>query len=117
MSDAKLILLPSDYVRVWISNSKWKLEPVMQEAFDLGFSEENFSVNPPVIQGLDLESRSAKAGLQDGDGITLKYGFLVDADVWPKLFTVYIKRGSEDALRKITWWPRSWHKVQSYQFV
>uniref|UniRef100_A0A093V2Y7 Peptidase M61 catalytic domain-containing protein n=1 Tax=Talaromyces marneffei PM1 TaxID=1077442 RepID=A0A093V2Y7_TALMA len=118
MSEAKPIILPSDVAKVWIPNSNWKLEPVRQEEFYLGFPEENFSAQPRVIAGLDLESRAAKVGgLQEGDQITLKYGFLVDADVWPKMFTMNVKRGNEEMPHQITWWPRSWYKVESYQFV
>lgn len=117
MSNGKQIILSPDIAGVWISNSKWKLEPVAQEEFYLGFPEENLSSESRVVNGLDLQSRAAEAGLQDGDGITLEHGFLVDADVWPKLFTMNVRRSNEETLRKITWWPRSWHTVQSYQFV
>ncbi|EED15753.1 conserved hypothetical protein [Talaromyces stipitatus ATCC 10500] len=117
MSNGKQMILSPDVAGVWISNSKWKLEPVAQEEFYLGFPEENLSSESRVINGLDLQSRAAEAGLQDGDEITLEYGFLVDADVSPKLFTMNVRRSNQETLRKITWWPRSWHTVQSYQFA
>jgi hypothetical protein len=117
MSEAKPIILPPDVAKVWISNNKWRLEPVRQEEFYLGFPEENLSAEPRVIAGLDLESRAAEAGLQEGDQITLRYGFLSDADVWPNLFTMNVKRGNDQTPHEIIWWPRSWLKVESYQFI
>ncbi|KAF3391054.1 hypothetical protein DPV78_011115 [Talaromyces pinophilus] len=117
MSEAKPIILPSDVAKVWISNSNWRLEPVKQEEFCLGFPEENLSAEPRVIAGLGLKSRAAEAGLRDGDRITLRYGFLTEADVWPKSFTMNVERGDEKTPHEITWWPRSWHKVESYQFI
>ncbi|EED24325.1 hypothetical protein TSTA_076920 [Talaromyces stipitatus ATCC 10500] len=101
MSNAKQIILPSDGAGVWISNGKWNLEPVAQEEFYLEFPEENLSSESRVIRGLDLQSRAAEAGLREGDGITWGYRFLVDEDVWPKLFTMNVRGSNEETLRKI----------------
>lgn len=115
MSDAKTIVLPPDVARTWIPGAQWTLQREDQEEFSLGFPEENLSAQPAVIWGLDPQSRAAEAGLQEGDMVTLRYSFLSDADGWNRSFTMYVRRGEEEV--KISWWPRSWHKVPSYQFV
>ncbi|KAL1981355.1 hypothetical protein VTN96DRAFT_2746 [Rasamsonia emersonii] len=115
MSDAKPIVLLPDVASTWIPDAKWTLQREDQEEFYLGFPEENLSAQPAVIRGLDPQSRAAEAGLREGDMVTSKYSFLSDADGWNRSFTMYVKRGGEEV--KISWWPRSWTKVPSYQFV
>ena len=120
MSDAKLIILPSDYLGTLIEDCKWTLERQDQEEFYLGFPEANLSTKPRIVRRLDPKSRAAEAGVREGDAVTQNFSYFFDAEGWDKSFTMTVTRskdkGSPDELVELTWWPRTWEKVESYQF-
>ena len=118
MSDAKLIVPPSDCLNTFLSDSEitWKLQREDQEEFYLGFLEACLTTSPRVVRDLDLESRAAQAGVREGDQVTQKYSYFFDVENWEKKFCMTVKRESGD-LEELSWWPRAWKKVQSYRFV
>lgn len=88
-----------------------------QEALDLGFDAS--SINNREISGLVAGSRAAQAGLEDGDEI-LKNSFVweVGNDIGRNMdMTVRRPDGKAGRLIEISYWPRSWEKVESYKFV
>jgi hypothetical protein len=81
------------------------------------------------VKGLDLESRAAKVGgVREGDQITQKFSFFSEAEKWNNSFSMTVVRrqvieneheegvAKGEELKDLTWWPRSWEKVESYQF-
>lgn len=123
MSDATPIVLPTDYWQV-VEGLHWKMIRQDQEEFCLGFSEE--SLGEKVVKELDPRSRAAGAGVQEGDAITAQYSYFFVAERWGQYFTMTVKKrleGSNDGeeglkgLKVLSWSPRSWHQVESYQAV
>lgn len=115
MSDAGTIVLPDDCLRV-LEGLEWKLVRQDQEEFCLGFPEDCLKASPAVVKGLDLESRAALAGVRNGDLITPQHSFFSAAERWGQEFRMTVKRGTEKAT-VLSWAPRSWHKVESYQLI
>lgn len=117
LSDAVQMVLPLDYLRV-VEGIHWTLAEQDQEEFCLGFSEESLKSKPAVVKDLDPESRAAQAGVKEGDLITPRYSFFSSAERWGQEFCMAVIRsdGSND-MRVLSWSPRSWHKVLSFQFV
>ncbi|RDW58754.1 hypothetical protein BP6252_13230 [Coleophoma cylindrospora] len=119
MSDAVPIILSPDCLRV-VENLNWTLQRQDQEEFYLGFPEDSLYTESPVVKELDPNSRAAAAGLQEGDRITPQHSFFVVAERWGNEFSLLVKRGSQgggrEELKTISWLPRSWEKVESYQF-
>ena len=99
-----------------------------QEQFYLGFNESSFSGQHREVRGLDPESRAAvQGGVLESDRITSNHSFFWAAESWEKNFTmVVVRRGKlagvevddGEVERKVTltWWPRSWEKVSSWQW-
>ncbi|RDW57755.1 hypothetical protein BP5796_12556 [Coleophoma crateriformis] len=119
MSDAVPIILPPDCLRV-VEKLDWTLQRQDQEEFYLGFPEDTLYTGSPVIKELDPTSRAAAAGLQEGDRITRQHSFFVVAERWGNKFSLLVKRGFQgggrEELKTLSWLPRSWEKVESYQF-
>jgi hypothetical protein len=129
MSNAKLIVLAPEHVNATLHMSGWTFKRQNQEELCLGFAEESLSNNPRVVKGLDLESRAAKVGgVREGDQITQKFSFFSEAEKWNNSFSMTVVRrqvieneheegvAKGEELKDLTWWPRSWEKVESYQF-
>lgn len=118
MSDAIPIVLPTDYLRV-VEGLSWELVRQDQEEFCLGFSED--SLRNKVVKELDPRSRAAGAGVQEGDAITVQYSYFFVAERWGQDFKVTVRRSDgndgADELKVLSWSPRSWAKVESYQAV
>jgi predicted metalloprotease with PDZ domain len=104
----------------------YTLEAIDQEQFYLGFNEHSFSGPHPVVRDLDPKSRaSIEGGVLEGDVITSNHSFLYSAESWDRNFTMAMTRSfgkggdSIDTERNVTltWWPRSWEKVSSRQWV
>lgn len=118
MSEAVLIFLPSDCLLV-TEGLEWDLKREDQEEFYLGFPEECLRDTPVVVRHLDPESRAAVAGARNGDLITPEYSFFFIAERWGRMFDMKVRRSSSsgsEELRILNWLPRSWKKVESYQF-
>lgn len=119
MSDAVPIILPPDYLHV-MENLNWTSERQDQNEFYLGFPEDCLTAKPAVVRELDPGSRAAKAGVRDGDAITLQYSFFWDAERWGRKFSMKVRRSggnSIEEMKDLVWEPRSWGKVESYQFT
>ena len=118
MSNAELIILPEDVLDIFIdeAHADWTLRREDQEEFFLGFPEECLTSSPRVVKDLDPTSRAAQAGVWEGDQIIQKYSYMYDAENWDKRFSMTVKREDGD-LEELSWWPRSWTKVESYQLV
>lgn len=118
MSDAVPIILPPDCLQI-LENLDWTLQREDQEELFLGFPEDCLDDKPAVVKDLDLESRAAQAGVRNGDIIMPQHSLFVIAERWGRKFEMPVKRvhdGSEE-LKVISWSPRSWVKVESYQFT
>ncbi|MCJ1333681.1 hypothetical protein MMC10_010381 [Thelotrema lepadinum] len=118
MSDAKLIVLSEDCLEVVLEGSKarWAFQREDQEEFYLGFPEECLTNSPRIVKALDMQSRAAEAGVCEGDEISQKYSYLYNAEKWNETFRMTVKR-EQDGLLEVSWWPRTWEKVESYRFV
>ncbi|MCJ1386607.1 hypothetical protein MMC17_009733 [Xylographa soralifera] len=121
MSNAKLIILPPACLNPIIENDKWIIERQDQEEFFLGFPEDNLLTDPRIVKGLNLRSRAAEAGVREGDTVTQSFSFFYDAERWDKSFHMTVHRRDNDKntceLVELSWWPRSWEKVESYVSV
>ncbi|RFU26542.1 hypothetical protein B7463_g9803, partial [Scytalidium lignicola] len=119
MSEAVPVILPEDYLRI-TENLDWTLQRQDQEEFYLGFPEECLDAKPAIVKNLDPASRAAKAGVREGDIITPQYSFFFVAERWEQKFSMSVRRPTSDTsdeVTALTWLPRSWEKVESYQFV
>ena len=85
-----------------------------QEVLDLGFDDSFYRTR--VVRGLKAGSRAAEAGLKDGDEI-VKNTFIwqVQGD-FERNMKLFVKREGVGEV-DIEYWPRSWEKVESYQWV
>lgn len=133
MSKAKLIVLPPDYLEAAIMALTPGLQTQMtaggrprpgierqdQEEFFLGFDPNSLSSTPRIVQGLDPESRAAAAGVRNGDWIRSNFSWMFDSEDWDHSFHMTVQRHEDGNERSVdlTWWPRTWNKVESYQFV
>lgn len=115
MKEGRLIIPPDSCL------GKYCLKRVDQEQFELGFAERSLLVGGKeghVVEELDLESRAAReGGVMEGDRITVKKAMLWNARQWDKNFTMTVLRGMPAEEIELTWWPRSYRKVESYQWV
>lgn len=117
MSDANPIVLPPDYLQV-VEGIDYKIERQDQEEFCLGFSEDSLRAKPAIVKDLDPESRAAQAGVKEGDLITPRYSFFSSSERWGQTFSMtIIREEGSDGPRVLSWSPRSWNKVESYQFA
>ena len=86
-----------------------------QEVLDYGFDTD--SLQTRIISGLRANSRAAKAGLKDGDEIVENtFGWQVSQNIQAEMHMVVRRGGSRESLT-FTYWPRSWEKVPSWQWV
>ncbi|CAN8103297.1 unnamed protein product [Discula destructiva] len=116
MSYAVPIVLPHDYFQV-VENLNYRLQRKDQEEFCLGFSEASLRASPAVVKDLDLDSRAALAGVMEGDSITPESSFFSAAERWGQSFQMTVRQRVSGDLKVLRWPPRSWHEVESYQFV
>ncbi|RDW77507.1 hypothetical protein BP6252_05560 [Coleophoma cylindrospora] len=86
-----------------------------QEGWELGFDEVQSLTGQRVIQGLVSGSRAALSGLRNGD--RLVYGInMNDAKArFDEVLSLDVERAGETLV--FEYWPRSWDKVESYQFI
>jgi hypothetical protein len=133
VSHAKLIVLPPDYLEIAIMALTPGLQmqttgggsphPVIErqdkEEVFLGLDPDSLSSTPQTVQGSDPDSRAAAAGVREGDLITSNFSRMYGAEDWDQLFnmTVQKQEGKDERLVNLTWWPRTWNKVESYRFV
>jgi len=119
--DQGLIVPPDDCLGSLIEGAerRWKLQREDQEEFDLGFEEASLSNAPRVVQGLDPESRAARAGVRNGDEITQRFSYFFDASIWGHSFSMTVRREGDvgDQFTTLEWIPRRTTKVESYKFV
>jgi hypothetical protein len=80
-----------------------------QEIFDMGFESKDGRVT-----NLHPGSRAAEAGFKEGD-IILVSSVAWSADDITKNITCTIQRGHE--VKNIEFWPRSYNKTESYQWI
>ena len=86
-----------------------------QELFEYGFDDN--SLQTRIVSGLKAGSRAAQAGLKDGDKILDNtFGWQVSENIQMEMHMVVKREGSEENLT-FTYWPRSWEKVPSWQWV
>jgi predicted metalloprotease with PDZ domain len=84
-----------------------------QEPWELGFSAS--SITSRIINGMIPGSRAAEAELRDGD-VLLRNDFLSNsADHYERNLSLVIRRDGREI--NISYWPRSWEKVECYQWV
>ena len=115
MSAAELIRLPEDCMETFLPSSRWVLRRRDQEEFYLGFPEKCLASRPErMVRDLDRQSRAAIAGVHEGDIISPKFSWLFEAEDWDQQFVMLAVRGGREV--ELRWWPRSWTKVESYQF-
>ena len=107
MQSGKLIIPPSDSF-----GSDFESVAGSQENFDLGFNES--SITSRVITGLSDDHRAKDTGIMEGDEI-LKNTFLWQCrGSLDQQMVMKLKR--DDKELEITYWPRSYKKVESWQF-
>lgn len=107
MADASLVV-PDKH-----SLDGFELVRLDQERYELGFHTDSLASR--VIKGLDPQSRAGLAGIQEGDAI-LSNGFIwFTADKIESMMEMKIKRG--DAVFDVKYWPRSFERVETYQWV
>ncbi|GAB1309942.1 Peptidase M61 catalytic domain-containing protein [Madurella fahalii] len=83
------------------------------ENLELGFSESSFGRG--VIVGLVPGSRAEQAGLRDGDEIVRFWVFSTAGESLDNKMKVVVRRQGQEI--PILYWPRSYDKVESYQWV
>ena len=106
MQTGKLVVPPSDYLR----SEGLKLIRIDQQTFDLGFDYS--SMIELKIKGLVPGSRAALSGLKEGEAATPAWQV---ADVFEQNTVVRVRKGQD--LIDYTFWPRSWKKVEAYQWA
>lgn len=93
------------------------LRPVQQEQFYLGIDASSLSPSGPGqrAKGLDPESRAAvEGGLRETDVVTPRSSSLGWAEEFGQNFTLVVLREEKEV--QVTWWPRTWDKVRSFQW-
>lgn len=88
------------------------------EGFELGFDETSLLEGAHVLTGLVPGSRADKAGLRNGDRLSMLFGHAYNRakDVLSATLTVRVQReGGGDAFT-VEYWPRSWEQGEGYQF-
>lgn len=84
-----------------------------QETYELGFDEVSF-VERKVV-GLRPGTRASLSGLREGDVIVKNTPVFQSADDIEQMFKIRVMRS--EGLVDISYWPRTWEKVESYQWV
>jgi hypothetical protein len=97
------------------------LRPRAQEQFYLGVDERSYVPSGPgqVVKSLDLKSRAAvEGGLRETDILTLNSTVLWLAEEFEHSVTLTVLREVDGAEVEVvlTWWPRTWTKVKSFQW-
>ena len=83
-----------------------------KEIFDLGMN--NSSMDLRKVTGLHLDSRAAKAGIEEGDAIISNTPvFLCQAHHLQLMAMKILRNGTR---LEIKYWPRGWEKVEAWQF-
>ncbi|KAJ3496426.1 hypothetical protein NLG97_g2666 [Lecanicillium saksenae] len=98
-----------------VAEHLFSLTAVNQEVFELGFDPK--SLRSRVVEGLLPGSRAAQAGLQNGD-VAQHFStvgmYLLDFD---RKVPFSVLRAGNDELITGEFWPRSFHKVGSFQAI
>lgn len=84
-----------------------------QEKYELGFDED--SIPKRTITGLKFGSRAEAVGLKEGDVVEKMFPIFLTADSFEMKNIVKVVRGDEAV--DIEYWPRTWEKVESYQWI
>jgi hypothetical protein len=109
MFAGKLVVPPSDSM----AYAGLKLVRADQERYELGFDVVSFAKHK--IIGLVPGSRAAASGLREGDILEKSVFLWLTADNFNRNMELKIRRGDE--ILDISYWPRTWYKVESYQWV
>jgi hypothetical protein len=109
MLDAKLVIPSPDS----LAYAGLKLVRSDQETYELGFDEVSFTERK--IVGLQRGTRAWLSGLQEGDAIVKHPPIFQSANDIALNMTVRVMRGEYTV--DISYWPRTWEKVESYQWV
>lgn len=109
MLTGKMVILPPDTLEYL----GLKLVRQDQEKYELGFDER--SASNKVITGLVPGSRAEAAGLREGDILDKSYPIWLTADDFEMPMVVRVVRGDE--IVTIEYMPRTWNKVESYQWI
>jgi predicted metalloprotease with PDZ domain len=83
-----------------------------REQFHLGFAEESLSTR--IISELEEGSRAALAGLKNGDFLIRSSPTFQSFDDFRRNMTLLVNRGGEEV--EVSFWPRSFTKVECYQW-
>jgi predicted metalloprotease with PDZ domain len=108
MAAGKTVLPPSDCLGPAFTLVRQDKEPL-----EFGFDENSLTAR--VVSGLKAGSRAAGVGVRDGDGIvenTFMWQLMGDYEHRMKL---KVRRGGEQI--GFEYWPRSWEKVECWQWV
>jgi hypothetical protein len=116
MSNGTLVV-PAKY---WVEQQS-ALKRVDQEQFALGFDITSLVPSGPeqVALNLDSKSRAAQQGdLLHSDVLTPNSTALQRLWDFERNMTLIVRRDAHgvQSERRLTWWPRSWMKVESYQW-
>ncbi len=90
-------------------------EPVRADRrkFELGFAEHSLSSR--VITGLLQGSRATNARVENGDQISRITSLFQYQGFFQRNMTLLVGRAGQEL--EISYWPRSWEKVQRWQWV
>ncbi|RFU32834.1 hypothetical protein B7463_g3487, partial [Scytalidium lignicola] len=109
MCSGNVILLP---VEVFGAKSH-QLVQLDQEILDLGMDRQAFEEG--LVKSLKKGSRAEEAGLKEGDKITWSSHIWKCAEDFTAKLKVVVNREEKDL--SVTFWPRSYEKVKSWQMV
>ncbi|CAJ0548353.1 Ff.00g019660.m01.CDS01 [Fusarium sp. VM40] len=85
------------------------------EMVELGF--EPISLSSRVVAGLKPGSRAEKAGVRNGDEILKSISLWTLSAKYGAMNQLTIRRANSDEVLEVKYWPRSWEKVEAYQYV
>ncbi|KAL9114632.1 MAG: hypothetical protein Q9227_001310 [Pyrenula ochraceoflavens] len=109
MADAELVVPQRDSLR-----PGFILQETTDEKFELGFSEDSLGPGNGLVKNLKPGSRAAQAGVREGDKISPKRVGMWNTIVWNRNYTMIVVRDGEEV--EMSWWPRSFEPVVSYQW-
>lgn len=114
MANGVLVIPPTDFLP---AEYGMKLVRQDQEVLEFGFNGD--SIDNRVIGGLKPGSRADKAGLKEGDRILENtFSWEVGDDFDAKMnLTVQRQDGAALRVLEISYWPRTFEKVECYQVV
>lgn len=97
-----------------VGEQSFKLQPIRQEVFELGFSPK--SLRTGLLTDVKAGSRAELAGLRNGDEIHCT-GVSRSLLKFNREISFIVSRPGQSQLVKGKFWPRSFKKIESFQVV